>query len=117
VLAAPSATPCLYPTNLSWGDGYSPIDPCAPDLEAFPRFAEVELHEIVLGPGDLLYVPPGWWHEVTSLSVSVSASRIWWPLPLFVRSLVSRELERLRRGGEGLMDYGPRTTRRGWFDF
>lgn len=120
ILAPPAATSCLYPTNVSWGDGYSPIDPKAPDLVAFPRFAEVTCREIILRPGDLLYVPPRWWHDVTSESLSVSVSRLWWPMPLFLRSLVNREIERLRckLTGERPMEYGPRMGGpRGWLSF
>jgi lysine-specific demethylase 8 len=28
----------------------------------------------VLGPGDLLYLPPGWWHSLRSLTRSASVS-------------------------------------------
>jgi len=31
----------------------------------------------VLLPGDMLYIPPGWWHECESLSTSFSVS-FWW---------------------------------------
>jgi hypothetical protein len=35
------------------------------------------LHDAVLGPGDLLYIPPRYWHFLQSCSTSVSVSR-WW---------------------------------------
>ncbi|CAI6089753.1 unnamed protein product [Clonostachys chloroleuca] len=37
----------------------------------------VEYTECILGPGDALYIPIGWWHYVRSLSVSFSVS-FWW---------------------------------------
>ncbi|KAM0197664.1 hypothetical protein ACHAPA_002681 [Fusarium lateritium] len=37
----------------------------------------VEYWECVLGPGDTLVIPIGWWHYVRSLSVSFSVS-FWW---------------------------------------
>ncbi|KAJ4354765.1 hypothetical protein N0V95_003538 [Ascochyta clinopodiicola] len=40
----------------------------------FPGFLEAEYVEGVLGPGDCLYLPPGWWHYVRSLSPSFSVS-------------------------------------------
>lgn len=40
----------------------------------FPHFRTAEYVEGVLGPGDCLYLPPGWWHYVTSLSSSFSVS-------------------------------------------
>lgn len=36
-----------------------------------------EYWDCVLGPGDTLYIPIGWWHYVRSLSVSFSVS-FWW---------------------------------------
>ena len=55
--------------------GYSQIDIKAPDLAKFPRFAEVRAAEVILGPGDLLYVPARWWHSVQSLDVSISINQ------------------------------------------
>jgi hypothetical protein len=52
----------------------SQVDFHAPDIGAFPRYAEAEVYEAVLEPGDLLYVPPLWWHNVESLTESVSLS-------------------------------------------
>lgn len=37
----------------------------------------VEYWECILGPGDTLLIPLGWWHYVRSLSVSFSVS-FWW---------------------------------------
>ncbi|KAF4126874.1 lysine-specific demethylase 8 [Geosmithia morbida] len=37
----------------------------------------VEYRECILGPGDTLLIPMGWWHYVRSLSVSFSVS-FWW---------------------------------------
>lgn len=38
----------------------------------FPLLDGVTIHEIILGPGDALFIPIGWWHQVTSLDFSVS---------------------------------------------
>jgi hypothetical protein len=35
-------------------------------------FTEIEGLEVVLFPGDVLYIPPSWWHEVTALDNSLS---------------------------------------------
>ena len=42
--------------------------------ERFPGFTSAEYVEGILGPGDCLYLPPGWWHYVKSLSPSFSVS-------------------------------------------
>ncbi len=44
------------------------------DLERFPLAAQAEYTEVVLEAGDGLYIPPGMWHHVRSLSVSFSVS-------------------------------------------
>lgn len=46
------------------------------DVEAFGLVRRVEAMEVVLGPGDLLYIPPLWFHEVESLSISISVN-VW----------------------------------------
>ena len=45
-----------------------------PDLDRFPLFNEAPFTDCVLSPGDVLYIPPGWWHYVRSESVSFSVS-------------------------------------------
>lgn len=44
----------------------------APDHERHPLFAWAQPHRARLGPGDVLYVPAGWWHWVRTLSPSLS---------------------------------------------
>ena len=46
----------------------------APDLTSFPNFAKSRAVQVVLEPGDVLYVPPYTWHYVETLSPSVSLS-------------------------------------------
>jgi hypothetical protein len=53
---------------------YSDVDAGNPDLDRHPRFADVDLMSVTVEPGDVLFIPVGWWHRVESLSVSVSAS-------------------------------------------
>lgn len=47
------------------------------DAEGFPAVR----HEVVLGPGESLFLPVGYWHEVTSLDVSISFSLLAFRLP------------------------------------
>lgn len=42
--------------------------------ELFPNFKDAKYIEGVLGPGDCLYLPVGWWHYVRSLTPSFSVS-------------------------------------------
>ena len=41
------------------------------------EFKKAEYIEGILGPGDGLFIPVGWWHYVRSLDVSFSVS-FWW---------------------------------------
>ena len=47
--------------------GFSPIESLSVDLCTFPAAAEATVYNLTLSPGDALYIPPVWWHLVTSL--------------------------------------------------
>ncbi|KAF0743332.1 hypothetical protein AaE_008548, partial [Aphanomyces astaci] len=50
----------------------------APDQNVkFPKFGDAPYWEGVLGPGEMLYIPPKCWHYIRSLAVSFSVS-LWW---------------------------------------
>lgn len=53
----------------------SPFNPEAPDFEKFPLARQALMVECIVNPGDLLYVPAGWYHQVRSLTFSLSANR------------------------------------------
>ncbi|WP_415835639.1 cupin-like domain-containing protein [Corallococcus soli] len=53
---------------------WSAVDASAPDLARFPAFGTAHVREVVLGPGELLFIPVGWWHQVHALDVSVSVT-------------------------------------------
>ncbi len=42
------------------------------DIGKFSRLSRTDRFEVVLEPGNTLYIPPFWWHQVTSLDPSVS---------------------------------------------
>jgi hypothetical protein len=50
---------------------YSPVDCDQPDFAAHPLFREVQMIDLVLEPGEALFVPVGWWHHVRALEASV----------------------------------------------
>jgi cupin-like protein len=52
----------------------------APDFERFPRFREALAHarSAELGPGDALFIPPLWWHNVESLGGLNVLVNYWW---------------------------------------
>ncbi len=67
---SPLQTPHLY----NHYDVYSPIDLDAPDLHRYPDFKNATVLEVVAEPGDTVFLPLGWWHQVASLDVSLSFS-------------------------------------------
>lgn len=54
-------------------DGVS-IDDLNKWLQDDPEFGKLEYVETVLGPGEGLYIPSGWWHYVRSLDASGSVN-------------------------------------------
>jgi Rps23 Pro-64 3,4-dihydroxylase Tpa1-like proline 4-hydroxylase len=62
--------PLVYPRDRF----YSSVDPEQVDTDRYPLFAQACLMDVVLEPGDALFLPAGWWHWVRSLSTSISAT-------------------------------------------
>ena len=67
---SPLETPKLY----NHSGVFSPIDIDAPDLARHPLFAEAHVLEVIVEPGETVFLPLAWWHQVTSLDVSLSFS-------------------------------------------
>lgn len=66
------------------GTPISLVDPHAPDLDRYPRFAQAlaVAQDGVLEPGDAIYIPFHWWHAVDSLDpVSIFMNYWWNPAP------------------------------------
>ncbi|MEV0277828.1 cupin-like domain-containing protein [Streptomyces sp. NPDC050610] len=59
----------------------SQVDLAAPDMCRFPRLAGAVLYHVRMGPGDLLYIPRGWWHDIRAETPSVSVNH-WFGRPL-----------------------------------
>jgi hypothetical protein len=52
--------------------GHGMVDAFAPDLVRYPEFASAEWFDHVQSPGELLYTPSGWWHQVANLEASLA---------------------------------------------
>lgn len=71
IMYAPEDGPKLYP--LPERPNQSSVDdPAMQDLERFPLLAQAVQYRTVLEPGDMIFVPTGWWHAARALSVSIS---------------------------------------------
>jgi lysine-specific demethylase 8 len=103
LLVAPQFARCVY----AFADvpSKSQVDPENPDLQKFPRFAECPRLEYQLEPGDLLYIPRGWWHFLAADNISIS-----------VNCWHGKSLRRLDRW-KSFVGGGPRIWRRWVRDF
>lgn len=71
ILFAPEDGAYLYPSPLQ--ANHSRIkDPTAPDLDEFPLAARATCRRVVLHPGDMVFVPCGWWHTARVMTPSIS---------------------------------------------
>jgi len=64
----------LYPNPLgSHGKTVqSQVNCDSPDLERFPRFASAQCQYCTLHPGEMLFIPAFFWHQVTALDTGIS---------------------------------------------
>lgn len=49
---------------------HSAVDWSDPDLEDFPTFADAHVNEVVMQPGDVMYLPTNWFHYIISLELN-----------------------------------------------
>ncbi|MBA4045311.1 MAG: cupin [Erythrobacter sp.] len=80
----------LYPGPLEptpGGQVVTMVDLAQPDLARFPRFAQAMEAAIIadLAPGDVLYYPAMWWHQVDALAAFNVLANYWWnPVPAYI---------------------------------
>ena len=82
-LFAPEQVSNLYPGPLDFnpaGQAISMVDFYAPDFGRFPRYREALEAAVVaeMEPGDVLYVPSMWWHQVEGLDDLNMLVNYWW---------------------------------------
>ncbi|HEX8445572.1 MAG TPA: cupin-like domain-containing protein [Sphingomonas sp.] len=108
----------LYPGPLDQtiaGRPVSMVDLEAPDLDRYPRFAaaRARMQVAVLEPGDAIFIPSLWWHDVKAIGAFNVLVNYWWgqadaasPFPALVHAIMA------------IRDMPPdeRAAVRGWFD-
>lgn len=67
-LVSPFELPHVYNDHFC----FSQVDLAHLDLERFPLMRDVPIYEVLLHPGDLLFLPVGWWHQVEALDTSIT---------------------------------------------
>jgi len=55
---------------------YTPVDGKEIDYTKYPMMKDVQVIDCILNPGDVLFIPVGWWHYVEGLSTSITVSFI-----------------------------------------
>ena len=69
-LISPQQTPLLY----NHVGVFSKVDGENPDYDKYPLYRDAKIIEVILEPGEAIFIPVGWWHHVKSLEVSISVS-------------------------------------------
>lgn len=78
VLCRPEDSPHVYPYPLYGGlFSTSRVDFLEPDFRRFPQFRAARPIEIVMQPGDALFIPVHWWHATYGVDLSMTASLFW----------------------------------------
>lgn len=78
-LISPEYNTCMYPSKkYDSGSLLSSIDSDNYDATKYPRFREAKSQYTVLNPGELLYIPYGWWHYIRALDPSISVNCFAW---------------------------------------
>ncbi|KAL3680095.1 hypothetical protein R1sor_023051 [Riccia sorocarpa] len=80
----PSAAPYLYPLPV-YGEAsnHSGVDIVAPDYNIHPLFKKAlqRAKMVTLQPGDALFIPEGWYHQVDNVGTTIAVN-FWWPSQL-----------------------------------
>ena len=54
---------------------YSEVDLMDLNNELYPEFEKATVYDFIIEPGEILFIPLGWWHHLVSLDHSVSLTR------------------------------------------
>jgi [protein]-arginine 3-hydroxylase / protease len=78
VIFPPEQSSLIYPYPwyhpLFW---CSQVDANQPDLGKFPRFSEAKPLEVITEPGEILFLPAGWWHSPVGIGLNIAVN-FWW---------------------------------------
>jgi hypothetical protein len=95
-ISEPTGTKYLYPSKkFDPGAILSSVNFWTPDIELYPKYKNIHYEEINLNPGDMFFIPAGYWHAVESISHSVSVSIRLMPKYLWVVNSIDRLWEML----------------------
>ena len=93
-LVSPQDSKYMYPNNrFDQGTTSSDVDATNYDSQRFPLFERATEYRVILQPGDMLFIPRGWWHHVRSLDKSISVSNIGYDAKGLVVDLLSQRVK------------------------
>jgi hypothetical protein len=74
-LISPEYTASVYPSDkYDPGATLSSVDLDHWDSDRYPLFGNARMYHVELAPGEMVFIPRGWWHYVRSLEASMSVS-------------------------------------------
>jgi hypothetical protein len=78
ILIDPAQSDCVYPRGiLSDLPNGAEVDPEAPDLARFPRFLGARPMRADVGPGETIFIPRRYWHQVRTVELTLAVN-LWW---------------------------------------
>jgi hypothetical protein len=68
----------LYPRSVwDYRSNFSRVEIATPDFSRYPRFSRATPLRAILEPGDFIYIPIYWWHQVYTLDASLNVNFFW----------------------------------------
>ncbi|MBD2166657.1 cupin-like domain-containing protein [Calothrix membranacea FACHB-236] len=52
------------------------VDAFNPDLKKFPLYAKAKPVEVIVSPGEIIYIPPRWWHHVKNIEDTIAMGNL-----------------------------------------
>ena len=93
-LVAPKDSKYMYPAKrFDQGTMSSEMDVDHYDAARFPLFEKAKEYRVVVHPGEMLFIPRGWWHHVRSLDKSISVSNMSYDAKGIVVDLLSQRVK------------------------
>ncbi|MCR5876565.1 cupin-like domain-containing protein [Phenylobacterium sp. J426] len=76
VLLAPAADVGKLYNHLHMFSEVRDLQDAQLNLNLYPQLKDARLYEVLLEPGDALFIPIGWWHQVRALDFSVTITYV-----------------------------------------
>jgi ribosomal protein L16 Arg81 hydroxylase len=77
VIIPASNDPLLRPIMSRSNSFFTNYDPERPDYDCFPEMRYIDSYEVVLEPGDVLYNPPSFWHQISNPTANIGVGFRW----------------------------------------